>query len=251
MITNPLFNNFQNTLEQETLDSLIVEAIKVYGQDMYYIPRTEVNYDGIYGEDDVSKYELAYLFEIYIKSIDGFGGQGSFLSKFGLEIRDQVTFSIARKTFEMEVQKDNETITRPREGDLIYFPLNKKCFEIKYVDNKPFFYQFGTLQMYDVQCELFEYSNEIFNTGIEEIDEIQQKFSFNAYDYALEANTDLALATGDDAILTTQDYIDIPETYDPLADNNRIETESARDTSDTLINWDEKNPFGGASDGKY
>jgi hypothetical protein len=243
MVTSPFFNNFSNSMESELFDSLIVESIKIYGQDMYYIIRTENNYDGIYGEDDVSSYDNALLIEMYIKSVEGFGGQGSFMSKFGLEIRDQVTFSVAKRTFENDITNQFAHIIRPREGDLIYFPLNKKCFEIKYVDVFHMFYPLGSLHLYDAQCELFEYSNEKFNTGIAEIDQLQKNYSFNTYDYGIKTEDGFALKTENGVILTTDEYEETFAEFDPLADNVRIEQESARDTANSLLAWDESNPF--------
>jgi hypothetical protein len=235
-------------MEQELLHSLIVESIRIYGQDVYYVPRTENSYDGIYGEDDTHSYDNALIIEMYIKSVEGFGGQGSFMSKFGLEIRDQVTFSISIKTFENEVTNQFAHIIRPREGDLIYFPLNKKCFQIKYVDKFQMFYPLGALYLYDAQCELFEYSNEKFNTGIEDIDRLQQNFSFNTYDYGIETEDGYALKTENGIVLTVEQYEEQLAHFDPLADNIRIEQESQRDTANTLLSWDETNPF---AEGKF
>ena len=132
MATNFFFNNFQSSQEQLLLENLIIESIRIYGQDMYYIPRKLNNYDNVYGADDQSSYENAYSIELYIKSVDGFSGDGDFMSKFGIEIRNQVVFSVAQRRFNEEIG-DYTTQVRPNEGDLIYFPLNKKCFQIKYV----------------------------------------------------------------------------------------------------------------------
>ena len=133
MATNFFFNNFQSSQEQLLLENLIIESIRIYGQDMYYIPRKLNNYDNVYGADDQSSYENAYSIELYIKSVDGFSGDGDFMSKFGIEIRNQVVFSVAQRRFNEEIG-DYTTQVRPNEGDLIYFPLNKKCFQIKYVN---------------------------------------------------------------------------------------------------------------------
>mgnify|MGYP003348856930 CR=1 FL=1 len=118
MATSVFFNNFQASGEQELLDSLIIESIRIFGHDCFYIPRKLNNYDSVYGADDQSSYEQAILMEMYIKSIDGFSGDGNFMSKFGLEIRDQVTFSIAQRVFADEVGAYT-TLTRPREGDRV------------------------------------------------------------------------------------------------------------------------------------
>ena len=248
MVTSSFFNNFNNSMESELLDSLIVESIKIYGQDMYYIIRSDDTYDGLYGEDDTSVYSNALLVEMYIKSVEGFGGQGSFMTKFGLEIRDQVTFSIAKRTFENEITNTFAHLVRPREGDLIYFPLNNKCFEIKYVDKFQMFYPLGSLHLYDIQCELFEYSNEVFNTGIDVIDKLQLNHSFNSFDFAIETEDGYPLKAENGVVITTNQYEDVFEQFDPLADNVRIEQESGRETADSLLAWDESNPF---AEGKY
>lgn len=184
MATNFYFNNYQNSQEQLLLESLIIESIKIYGEDMYYVPRTLNNKNEVYGEDDISSYDSATLVEFYIKNVDGFGGDGNFMSKFGLEIRDQVTFVIAKRVFEEEIGFAANYV-RPREGDLIYFPLNRKLFQIKYVDNKPIYYPMGALQTYELTCELFEYSGEQFNTGVADIDDIQDKLSLDIFDYGI------------------------------------------------------------------
>ena len=235
MATNFFFNNFKNSQEQLLLENLVIESIKIYGEDMYYLPRTLVDQDLIYQSDSISQYNSAYMIEMYIKSVNGFSGDSVFMSKFGLEIRDQVTFSVAQRVFNDEVQTFTN-ILRPNEGDLIYFPLNKKAFEIKYVENKEFFYQLGALQTYELTCELFEYSSEVFNTGIEEIDQIQTKFSLNIFDWAiLDEN-------GDRLLDENADYI-VVEGYsagqiDALADNEDLQTES-----DNFLDFAERDPF--------
>ena len=222
-------------MEQNLLENLIIESIKIYGQDMYYVPRTLNNKDKIYGEDDVSTYTSATLVEFYIKNVEGFGGDGNFMSKFGLEIRDQVTFVIAKRVFEEEVDQ-NGALIRPREGDLIFFPLNKKLFQIKYVDNKPIYYPLGALQTYELTCELFEYSGEQFNTGIPDIDDIQDKLSLNIFDYGVLTEDNFVLATEDGDYMVLETYK--VETIDPFADNDSIETEA-----DGFLDFTERDPF--------
>jgi hypothetical protein len=185
MATNFFFNNFSSSQEQLLIENLIIESIKIYGEDMYYIPRKLNNYDSVYGADDQSSYEKAFLIEMYIKSINGFSGDGSFMSKFGLEIRDQVVFSVAQRIFSEEVGT-NTTQVRPNEGDLIFFPLNNKCFQIKYVNKYEMFYQMGALQTWEMTCELFEYSGEKMNTGIAEIDRLQTLFDTNVYTWGVQ-----------------------------------------------------------------
>jgi hypothetical protein len=222
-------------MEQTLLEDLIIESIKIYGEDMYYVPRTLNNKDKIYGEDDITTYDSATLVEFYIKNVDGFGGDGNFMSKFGLEIRDQVTFVIAKRVFEEEVDQ-NRTLIRPREGDLVYFPLNRKLFQIKYVDNKPIYYPLGALQTYELTCELFEYSGEQFNTGIPDIDDIQDKLSLNVFDYGVLTQDNFALMTEDGDYLVLETYN--VETIDPFSDNDSIQSES-----DGFLDFTERDPF--------
>jgi len=172
MPTNTYFRNFDARNEQELLHSLVTESIQIYGHDVNYIPRTLVNTDTILGEDSISEYKDAYSIEMYIKSVDGFEGEGDLISKFGLEIRDQIVFSVARRAFE-----GLDIGVRPKEGDLIYFPLTEKLFQIMFVEHETPFYQTGALPTFDLTCELFTYSDEKIDTGVEEVDVIEQKQS--------------------------------------------------------------------------
>lgn len=196
MATSVFFQNYQNTQEQELLNSLIIESIRIFGIDCWYVPRKLNNYDSVYGADDQSSYEQAILMEMYIESYDGFKGDGNFMSKFGIEIRDQVTFAFAIRVFDDEVGSIT-TQLRPNEGDLIYYPLNKKCFQIKYVDKFEMHYPLGSLYLWKVTCELFEYSNERISTGIPEIDALQSKFDINAIDWTLKNELGQILLTQD------------------------------------------------------
>ena len=205
MATNFFFNNFKSSQEQQLLENLIIEAIRIYGEDMYYVPRNLNNYDQLLTADDQSSYEQAFMVEFYIKSVNGFTGDGNFMSKFGLEIRDQVVLSMAQRVFSDEIGAYT-TLVRPREGDLIFFPLNNKCFQIKFVNKFEMFYQLGALQTWEMTCELFEYSNESFNTGIPEIDIIQTKFSTNVLDYAITDEEGLYLVTEDDDFIVNEQY---------------------------------------------
>lgn len=170
MATNQFFQNYEFFNEQQLIDDLVIESIQIYGVDTFYLNRTTDNFDNIINEDSVSIFNRAHQMEMYIKSVDGFEGEGDFLSKFGLQIRDQVTFSVAIRTFEKFVTRLNTEISVPREGDLVYMPMNDKFFKIMHLEHESVFYQTGALQVYDLKCELFEYSNERFETGIENID---------------------------------------------------------------------------------
>lgn len=245
MATSTFFNNFGNSTEIELLEDLVVESIKIYGCDMYYIPRRLGKFDEIYYEDTISRFDTAYPIEIYVKASDGFGSQNTFMSKFGLEIRDQAVFSIARRTFMNEISKEEQALIRPRESDLIYFPLNKKCFEIKFVDNKPYFYQLGDLQMYDLTVELYEYSNEVFTTGIPEIDAIQNQLTINAYDYGFVSDNEELMISSDNYILVENEYEATLKENDPLRNNEDVDAEI---DDQNIIDWTETNPF---AEGRY
>lgn len=242
MATSVYFNNFQSSQEQLLLENLIIESIKIYGNDVYYIPRRTDDIDQLYGESATAYFDKAYMIEMYINSVDGFTGNGSFLSKFGLEIRDEITFTVAERIFIDEINiYENLTAKRPREGDLIFFPLNQKCFQIKYVNNKPFFYQLGTLQTFELVCELYEYSSERFNTGIPEIDKIQKSFSLDILDYAIKAEDGSYIRDEDSNYIVSEKYN--INNIDPFMDNDIIQSES-----DDILDFTERDPF---SEGNY
>ena len=180
MATNHYFNHYgTDTPDQKLVENIVIESIKSFGIDVHYMPRTEVNTDSIFGEDRISKFEDARMVEMYIKSIDGFEGDGTFVSNFGLEVRDQITFTIARRRFqELNFETGNRD-KEPLEGDLIFFPLSDSLFEIKHVQDTNVFYQMGGLQTFDLVCELFEYADEAIDTGIEELDKIEREESFS------------------------------------------------------------------------
>lgn len=237
MPTNFFFNNFSNSQEQLLIEDLIVESIKIYGMDMYYLPRRYKDKDDIYGEDASSFYNAYYPLEMYIKNVEGFEGEGDFLSKFNLEIRDRVTFTVARRAFNQEVGT-NESVTRPLEGDLIFFPLNQKLFQVKFVEHEAIFYQLGALQTFDVICELFEYSGEVLDTGIPEIDAIQANYSTSLTSFSVLTEDTVPFALLDeDGFKLINDSYDL-ETLDATSDNEELQIES-----DSFIDFTEIDPF--------
>lgn len=237
MTINPLFGRkFNQVNEQELLQGLVTESIQIYGENMMYCPRNIVNMDKMYGADDLSTFTLALPIEIYIKSAEGFGGNGAFMSRFNLEIRDQITFTISRRAFETEIQRYTELI-RPREGDLIYFPLNQKLFEIMYVNYKPDFYPLGALPMFDLACELYEYSNETFKTGVPEIDAIQKLYTKDILDFGVEANTSNGLIVNED-----DDYIVFDPTNE-LTDAPDADNDAVKEQAQEIIDYSESDPF--------
>jgi len=164
--------------EQHLYEDLVIESLKMYGQDVLYIPRQLIAQDEILNED-YSKFTDSYAIEMYIETVDGFAGEGDLLSKFGVEIRDQATFVVSRRRWEQLVGIWNNSINnvRPSEGDLIYLPLSNALFEIRFVEHEQPFYQLNNLPTYKLQCELFEYNQEEFETGVRDLDSIQERFS--------------------------------------------------------------------------
>lgn len=177
MTTNVYFNPKVKT-EQHLYEDIVIESLKMYGQDVLYIPRTLIAQDELLNED-YSKFEDAYAIEMYIESNEGFAGEGDLLSKFGVEIRDQATFVVSKRRWEQLVGIWNNSLNnlRPSEGDLIYLPLSKSLFQIMHVEHEVPFYQLSQFPTYQLQCELFEYNQEEFETGIRELDSIQERFS--------------------------------------------------------------------------
>ena len=170
MPTNPYFNQISFAQEQTLVEDLVVESIQIHGQNFYYIKRDQVTQDSVFNEDVLSEFNDAYELEMYIEDAEGFAGEGDFLSKFGLQIRDQLNVLVSKKRF-----LESTPLTIPREGDLIYFPLVDRCFEIQFVEDEIPFYQLGKMYVYKLTTELFEYSHEEFNTEIEEIDDITEQ----------------------------------------------------------------------------
>lgn len=216
MATNIFFqpyNRYGN--EASLLDDLVIESIRIYGVDTVYLTRSLRAVDEILNEDDLSIFNAAYDMEMYVKSVDGFAGEGDFLSKFGLTIRDQVTFTVANRTFERYATRIDPSKIRPNEGDLIYFPMNNKFFKIMHVEHESVFYQMGALNVFDLKCELFEYGNERFETGRVEVDRYYDKI-----------NTEN---------VSNLDYLNV---IDPIAKNIFFEEEA-----DTIIDFSEVDPF--------
>ena len=179
MPTNVYFNHAVQS-EQNLHEDLVVESLRFYGHECYYLPRTIVDEDEIFGEDTSSKFGDAYQVEMYIENTEGFEGEGDLLSKFGVEVRDQATFVLSRRTWDRFVSLDSNlaVTTRPNEGDLIYFPLGNQVFEIRFVEHENPFYQLGKLNVFKLQCETFEYSHEEIDVGIAELDNIEDQFSY-------------------------------------------------------------------------
>ena len=240
MATNLFFNNYAFSQEQNLIEDLIIESIQIYGYDCYYLPRTLVAEDTLFGEDTLSKFDNAYSLEMYVKSVDGFEGEGDFLSKFNIEIRDEMVLTVSQRRFgeEVDVFNTTEDIGRPSEGDLIYFPLNNKIFEVKFVEHESIFYQMGSLQTYDLRCELFEYSHERFDTGINVIDSVETAFSGDMLDFQLLDEEGNELITEDGFTLSQDGLAFRVEGTDKAANNEQFSSNSI-----DFIDFSETNPF--------
>lgn len=215
MAVSTFFNNYNRKQDQELMDDLLVESIRIHGVDTVYVARKTDNVDKMMNEDDTAVFYGAYEMEMYVKNVDNFGGQGDFMSKFGLQINDTITMSLAIRTFNKYATRVDPDLTRPREGDLVYLPMNKKFFEVMHVEHESVFYQFGSLRIYDLKLELFQYSNEIFETGNITIDQFHDGFK---------------TATAD----TLEELHDL----DPIANNIFFE-----DESNEILDFSETDPF--------
>jgi len=175
MATNIYFSQKVKS-EQNLFEDIVIESLKMYGQDVYYLPRDIIDKNVIFSDDVSSRFNSAYKIEMYIENVDGFDGEGDLMTKFGVELRDQATFIVARRRWNQTVKRyDNEiNSVRPREGDLIYLTLSNTLFEIMHVEHEQPFYQLSNLPTYKLRCEKFEYNDEDLDTNIETIDAIEQ-----------------------------------------------------------------------------
>ena len=271
--------------EQNLYEDLIIEQLRIYGQDCYYIPRNMVSEDKVFGEDSLSKFEDAYMLEMYVDNVYGYECEKELMSKFGLDIQDDATFTVARRRWEQFVTVDNNIVvsSRPNEGDLVYWPKGSKLFEITFVDHDDPFYQVHNLPTYKLKCKTFEYGSEALDTGIAAIDSIETDNSldqlshqmtlenattFNEF-FALEEGTpsdgQLKLEDsllGDKIISETVDNIGsivlensvegaeadyiILETYRVDTIDETAQNDLFDSEEDTILDFTESNPFGDA-----
>ena len=183
MAVSHYFNNYSGaaTNEQRLMEDVVTESIKIMGHDIWYIMREGFNEtDILFGENPQSKFERAYHMEMYLANVEGYEGDGDYFSKFGLEIRDTSNCVVSRRTFEKYVP--SSLAIRPREGDLIFVPTLQKLFEIKFVEEELMFFSLGkrTPYIYELRCELFRYSQESINTGVEEVDHVEHTLSYTS-----------------------------------------------------------------------
>lgn len=226
--------------EQLLMEDLIIECMKIYGFDVYYIPRKSVAEDGILTEDALQKYTHAYPLEMYLSNVMGFEGEGDLLTKFGLEIRDTATFIVSQRRWNDVVAKDGnvQLTTRPAEGDVLYFPITKAFFEIRRVESKDPFFQVGKLYVFKLECELMQFSSERFETGIEEIDTLSDEtnLAIDTWEVLLENNDKFLLEYFTTSKLIREEY-NITD-IDRAAQNERFKQEI------DILDFSEKNPFG-------
>jgi len=186
MATNRYFKQKVRS-EQNLFEDLVIESLQMFGQDVYYLPREIVNKDKIFLDDVPSRFSDAYKVEMYIENTEGFEGEGDLFTKFGIELRDQATFIVSRRRWVQLVGKRLEVANfRPREGDLIYLPMSESMFEIRRVETETPFYQLKDLPTFRLQCELFEYSGEDFDTGVDTIQDVETE---NSFKYHLELDS--------------------------------------------------------------
>lgn len=246
MATNSFFSNYSFFNEQQLIDDLVIESIQIFGVDTYYVSRSSSSFDLTLNEDSLTVFDAAYHMDVYVKSVDGFAGEGDFLSKFGLQIRDQATFTVAYRTFEKFATRIDTALIRPREGDLIYMPMNKKFFKITFVEHESVFYQTGSLQVYDLKCELFEYSNERFHTTVEDIDTHYAAFrtdNINNLEEMAETDPIARNIFYEEEGLDFIDFSEVdpfseiifpPSNYAVTSDSNKVTADDSSITSDTI-----------------
>lgn len=226
--------------EQLLYEDLIIECMKIYGFDVYYMPRQSYNEDKILGEDPRNFYKFSYPIEMYMSNVQGFTGEGDLLSKFGVEIRDQATFIVSKRRWDEIVARKGQVqlSTRPAEGDVLYFPLTKAFFEIRKVTSLDPFFQVGKLYVYTLQCELMQYSSEIFQTDNADINEesSDKSLDINEYNLLTEAGGRLKFETYADSFITNESFK--VTNIIPNASNEDFELEI------DILDFTEKNPFG-------
>jgi hypothetical protein len=271
MTTNKYFRPFTYGRQQDLAEDLIVQAIKIYGLDVKYLPRTLRNVDPLLGEDPTSTFDDAVDIEVYIKNVQGFEGEGDFLSKFNLQINDTITFTMARKRwnqitteklitevgYNYQVESadtnswgntqcimlesgngNNYSITTPRpfEGDWIYFPLNKKLYEIKFVEHEAIFYQHGKLYTYDLNCELVDrIGPDSIATGNTDIDAIGTRYDQNILQYQTMLEDGTYLLNEDGGFMLNEYRVEVQT----ITANNEYFTQKSLD----YLDFSERNPF--------
>ena len=255
-----------NDREKRLHEDIIIESLKIFGQDIYYLPRVLVNRDLVLGEDTSSRFDDSYLLEMYFETNEGFAGENEIINKFGLEIRDDTTLVLSKRRFEEHVASKT-TLTaqgRPNEGDVVYVPLLKSFFEILFVEDQEPFYQLGNLPVYKLKVTRFECANEQINTGNEVLDQAEDKYTLDQLQHrftleygqevltgrgSIQLEDSLNYDTGKPAFLMNEDFSTTStlQTQSPYASNLDLNTEAGyntADVSDDILDFTERNPFG-------
>ena len=254
MPTNVYFDT-GTTSEQRLYEDLIIEQLKIYGQDVYYLPRKLANKDTIFGEDPASSFDDSYIIEMYVDNSDGYMGEQEIIKKFGLELRDDIRFTLSKLRWEQLIKKNSDLVAeRPQEGDLVYFPTTKAFFEIQFVEHEQPFYQQSALPVYKLSCTRFEYSSERIDTGVAEIDKVEDALSTDTmnFQFTLENEVGSLLLENDlggieyfineDFTMATQQPVDQGKAFETAAGTN------TSSTSDDILDFSERNPFGEVDD---
>tara|TARA_R100001377_G_scaffold85146_1_gene70513 strand:- start:38 stop:805 length:768 start_codon:yes stop_codon:yes gene_type:complete len=254
MPTNVYFDT-GTTSEQRLYEDLIIEQLKIYGQDVYYLPRKIANKDTIFGEDPASSFDDSYIIEMYVDNTDGYMGEQEIISKFGLELRDDIKFTVSKLRWETLVSNNSDLVTgRPQEGDLVYFPTTNAFFEIKFVEHEQPFYQQSALPVYKLSCTKFEYSSERIDTGIVEIDSTEDSLSTDTmnFQFSLENETGSFVIESDIGkieylinegfSMSTQQPVDQGLIFEEQAGT------TTSSTTDDILDFSERNPFGEVDD---
>ena len=285
MATNPYFPTYYagDAGEQTLYQDLVDEQIKMFGTDIYYLPRTILKDNTL---DDIvyNKYQDEFQVEMLLQNVEGFGDGAEFGSQFGVRITDEVVFRVSSRRWDEAVAANNPTLTvtnRPNEGDLLYFPLTKDLYEIKFVQQEIPFYQFGKLQFYTMTCELYQYGSDDISTGVAEIDQLETIFSsaialtmgvggtgdftvgekvtgatsgseaeVKSWDNSTRIiqviNRTGTFATGESLTGDSSSAVWVVSTFDTLQDTNSEydDNRAIEDAADNIIDWSEGNPFG-------
>ena len=254
MPTNVYFDT-GTTSEQRLYEDLIIEQLKIYGQDVYYLPRKLANKDTIFGEDPASSFDDSYIIEMYVDNTDGYMGEQEIIKKFGLELRDDIKFTVSKLRWETLISNNSDLVTlRPNEGDLVYFPTTKAFFEIQFVEHEQPFYQQSALPVYKLSCTKFEYSSERIDTGIAEIDATEDALSTDTMAFQFSLENELGAFVMESSVGAI-DYLVNEEftmaTQQPVDQGKAFETAAGTNTSSTaddILDFSERNPFGEVDD---
>ena len=226
MTTNVHFS--KGTISEQYLyEDLVIEAIGIYGHDVFYLPRTLVNEDELLGEDPLSRFSDAYGIEMWMETQEGYEGEKDLVTRFGLDIQNETSFVVSRRRWDDVVSRNDNLIvnTRPDEGDLIYFPAVKRLWIISFVDHDDPFYQVNNLPVYKLYCRSWEYSSERLDTGIAAIDVIETQRSTDAsgYEFSLENQVAFNERMGQEWG-TIYDQNPLPDPWPPTASDIILET---------------------------